>query len=401
MRRSGKTCFLHQLRQQQIDAGRPQDALPYLSFEDERLAGVEAAHLATLVEEFYGHKPGLRSGPEPVLWCLDEIQVVPGWQRFVRRLLDTESVQIALSGSSAELLSREIATELRGRAWTVVVHPFSFREALIHAGTGVPEDSEVLGTGARSRMEKALEDYLVEGGFPEAQGQTAAVRSQLLRDYVDVAMLRDVVERHQVKNVTALRWLTRHLLGNAAGSFSVEKFHASLRSMGIAVGKDTLHALVGYLEDCFLVRTVWMDTASIRQQMVNPRKAYPIDPGLMRIFDRTGRANLGHALETVVYLELERRGAQVAYVRTPGGFEVDFLARYPDSRTELVQVCLDASEFGTARRELRALEDARGLYPDARATLVTLTGRGQPKEIPAHVTVMPAHVWLLHEHKGW
>ncbi len=156
-------------------------------------------------------------------------------------------------------------------------------------------------------MERAFADWLTTGGFPEAQGLDGASRRQLLRDYVDVAMLRDVVERHGVSNVTGLRWLVRHLLGNAAAHFSVEKFYAALKSQGVAISKDTVHQLLAHLEDCFLVRMVWMESASERQRMVNPRKAYPVDPGLIAVFDRSGRANSGHALETAVLIELERR----------------------------------------------------------------------------------------------
>ena len=100
--------------------------------------------------------------------------------------------------------------------------------------------------------------------------------------------------------------------------------------------KDSLHAYLSHLEDCFLVRTVCLETGSERQRMVNPRKAYPVDPGLIPVFDRTGRANLGHAVETVVLMELERRRMDVTYVLTPDGFEVDFLARRPGEAPELI-----------------------------------------------------------------
>ena len=159
----------------------------------------------------------------------------------------------------------------------------------------------------RSRVDRALRDYLTQGGFPEAQGLETRERLELLKGYVDATMLRDVVERHAVSQPIALRWMVRHLLANAAGSFSVHKFHADLRSQGFAVAKDTLHAFVAHLEDAFLIRTVSVATESERRRMANPRKAYPIDPGLIAVFDRSGRANVGHALETAVALELDRR----------------------------------------------------------------------------------------------
>jgi hypothetical protein len=233
------------------------------------------------------------------------------------------------------------------------------------------------------------------GGFPEAQGLVAASRRQLLQDYVDVAMLRDIVERHGVSNVTGLRWLIRHLLGNAAGLFSVEKFHAALKSQGVAISRDTVYQLLAHVEDCFLVRLVWMESNSERQRMVNPRKVYPVDQGLMAIFDRGGRSNHGHALETVVLIELQRRRYHVTYVRTPGGHEVDFLARGPAGELELIQVCADASEPATARREVRALMAAKEVYPEAILRLLTLTRDGVPTEAPAGLVVQPAYQWML------
>ena len=95
-------------------------------------------------------------------------------------------------------------------------------------------------------------------------------RASLLRSYVDVAILRDVIERHGVSNPAALRWLQRHLLGNPAGTFSVQKFFDALKSQGLPVGKNTLHDYLAHLEDAFLVRTVSLHTASERQRVVNP-----------------------------------------------------------------------------------------------------------------------------------
>ena len=393
MRRAGKTTFLHQLRGERIERGGALDRLPFISFEDERLAGLEAGELGVLVDEYYRRVPQAHDGT--VTWCFDEIQLVPGWERFVRRLLDTGGCEVFVTGSSAALLSREIATALRGRAWQVLVHPFAFAEALRHRGQAVPPPPDRPTRRVRSYLERALLDWLVSGGFPEAQGLDTESRHRLYRDYVDVAVLRDVVERHQVRNVTALRWLVRHLLRNAASTFSVEKFHAALRSQGLPVARDTLHEYLSYLEDCYLVRLVWMESASERQRMVNPRKVYPVDPGLIPVFDRSGRANVGHALETAVLIELERRRCEVTYVRTPEGYEVDFLARDATGGIELIQVCADASDTATAARELRALAAAGSRFPRADKRLITLTGDAVPLQPPAGTTVQAAAEWLL------
>ena len=291
MRRAGKTTFLHQLRGERAASGQDREQLPYLNFEDERLAGLSAGHLGAIVEEYERRFPDALERSS-VTWCFDEIQLVLGWERFVRRLLDARGTEIFVTGSSAALLSREIATALRARAWEVLLHPFSFEEALRHRGHEIPAEPEFLGSRERSRIERAFLNWLDVGGFPEAQALDASSRYQLLRDYVDVAMLRDVVERHGVSNVAGLRWLVRHLLGNAAGHFSVEKFYAALKSQGLAISKDTVHQLLRHLEDCFLVRMVWMESSSERQRMVNPRKCYPVDSGLIPVLTARGEPTL-------------------------------------------------------------------------------------------------------------
>lgn len=396
MRRAGKTTFMHQLRKERLAQGVAQTQLPYVNFEDERLAGLQAGQLGFLLDE-YGRRFSEVDQKAPVTWCFDEIQVVPGWERFVRRLLDAGGTEVIVTGSSAALLSREIATALRGRAWEVPLYPFSFGESLVHHGQALPADPGFLSGAERARLERAFLEWLTVGGFPEAQGLAIGERRRLLQDYVDVAMLRDIMERHGVSNLTGLRWLVRHLMGNAAGMFSVEKFHAALKSQGVAIARDTVHQLLAHLEDCFLVRMVWMESASERQRMVNPRKAYPVDSGLIPVFDRSGRNNLGHALETAVLIELERRRFDVTYVRTPAGYEVDFLARGPEGEVELIQVCADASDQATGARELRALVEAGERHPNARQRLLTLTRDGAPAAAPASVTVQPAYEWMLGE----
>lgn len=391
MRRAGKTYFLWQVLADRQAAGMERDGLLYLSFEDERLAGMAAQHLNLVVEEYYRLNPDWRDRRRAVLF-LDEIQVVPGWETFARRLLDSEQIDLFLSGSSAKLLSREVATSMRGRALEAVVYPFSFREFLRHQGREPPKPSPRLTKAERSALDKDVRSYLVSGGFPEAQGLEARERHELLKSYVDVVLLRDVIERHAVSHPIALRWMVRQLLGNAAGAFSVNKFYGDLRSQGIAIAKDTLHSYLGHLEDAFLVRTLSIATDSERRRMVNPRKAYPIDPGLIPMFDRSGKSNLGHALETAVLLELDRRGADVSYVHTPAGLEVDFLARHPSGAQELIQVCASLDDPTTRDREIRALVDAASHHPAATLSLVAL-------DIPAAIDIPPGVA--LHHAADW
>ncbi|MBN2320657.1 MAG: ATP-binding protein [Acidobacteria bacterium] len=392
-RRAGKTTFLWQVLTERHAQGFDRNALVYFNFEDERLAGISSSDLPILLEEYFRLHPERRDR-QKVIFFLDEIQLVPGWEAFTRRLLDTEKVEIFISGSSAKLLSREVATSMRGRGMEALVFPFSFREFLRQKGMEPEVQPDRLSKAKRSSLEKKLLEYLVSGGFPETGEANVRDRFDLLRGYVDTMLLRDVIERYSVSHPVALRWMLRQLLGNAGGTFSVNKFYNNLRAQGIPVAKDTLHAYLGHLEDAFLVRTLSVAAESERRRMVNPRKAYPIDPGLIPLFDRSGKANLGHALETVIALEMERAGTELSYVRNESGSEVDFLARHYDGRQELIQVCADLDSATTRTREIRALTEAAEKYPQAGLHIIVLNA-DIAHDVPKPIHLHTASTWLL------
>jgi hypothetical protein len=393
MRRAGKTTYLRQLQEERRAVLPPERAL-YLGFDDERLAGIGVDQLGALLEEYYRVHPTLR-GKETVHWYFDEIQLVPGWERFARRVLDSERCELVVSGSSARMLSREVHTSLRGRGMATVIRPFGFREFLRHRGEEPAIEPRRWTAADRSLVEGRFREFLAIGGFPEAQGLSPAVRIELLQGYVDAVLFRDVVERYGVTQVTALRWLVRHCLRTPAGAFSVHRLHQDLKAQGHGVGRDLVHALLGHLTDAFLLGTVALATESERKRNSNPRKIYPADPGFIRAFDASGRSNVGRALETAVFNELERRGAEIGYVKSEGGFEVDFLARYAVAGEELIQVCADASDATVLDRELRALEAAREEHPEAVRRLLVLDRDACPRVETPGVEVLPACDWLL------
>lgn len=276
-----------------------------------------------------------------------------------------------------------------------VIRPFSFREFLRHRGEEPAKEPRRWKAAERSLVEKRFREFLVEGGFPEVQGLPPTLRFDLLQGYVDTVLFRDVVERYGIAQVAALRWLVRHCLRNPAGSFSVHRLTQDLRSQGHGVARDAVHTLLGHLTDAFLFSAVSVATDSERRRNSNPRKIYPADPGLIGAFDASGRANTGHALETVVLNELERRGAETGYVITEEGFEVDFLARYPAAGEELVQVCADPTAPETGTRELRALVGAAKEHPRAALRLLVLDRDAVARVSAPGVQVQPAYEWLL------
>lgn len=393
MRRAGKTSFLHQVRADLIAAGRKPERLVYFNFEDERLAGMKASQLGLIPETHLRLFP--EATDEPVTLFLDEIQTVTGWETFARRMLDDGRHELFLSGSSAKLLSREIATSMRGRGWEIAIHPFSFREYLRHHGHEIPRDTTRLTRRHALRLDRQFAEYLESGGFPEAQGMAPRERRELLQGYVDVLLLRDVIERHRVGNVTALRWMVRRLLGNPGGLFSVTRFEADLKSQGIPAGRETLYELLDHLDDAFLLKAIPVATDSEKRRRVNPRKIYPVDVSLGPIFDRSIKANTGHALEVAVHNELMRRGAEVTYLKTKDGFEVDFLSRNADGKQSLIQVCANIDDAATREREVRALLEASGEYPADEMLLLTGESRLPFPEVAAPIRILPAWSWML------
>jgi predicted AAA+ superfamily ATPase len=391
MRRAGKSTYLRQLQAGWREA-LPPHRVVYLSFDDDRLTGLPLEQLGALLEEYYRQFPDVRHS-EPVTWLLDEVQVVPGWDRFVRRIKDTELVEVVVSGSSARMLSREVHTALRGRAMETIIRPFSFREFLRHRGAEPAQGARLVGR-ERSAIEKHFREYLERGGFPEAQDLDRTARILLLQGYVDTLLFRDVVERFGVAQVTALRWLTRHCLRNPARTLSVHGFHRELKSQGHGLAKDAVYEMLGHLVDAFLLASIPLATDSEARQRSNPRKVYPVDHAVVHAFDASGRANLGHVLETVVHNALQDRVRELGYVKTTGGHEVDFLARDHDGSQELIQVCADPSDPGTLERELRGLRGAAPEHPRATRRLLVLT-RDHIPDVDAGVHVQPVYEWLL------
>jgi len=331
-----------------------------------------------------------------VTWCLDEIQIIPGWERFVRRLLDEETVEVFLSGSSARMLSREVATSMRGRAMETVITPFSFREFL-RARQWPDAAPGALPTSAeRSALTSHFDAYLTIGGFPEATAyDDERDRVSLLQGYVDNVLFRDVAERHQVSNLPALRAFVRQLLRNPATLFSVSKIYADFASRGIAVSKESLLSYLAHLEDAFLIFTVPLADRSEHRRQVNPRKLYLADHGLAAAFSPKAGMDRGRLIENLVACELSRHSRDIGYVKTAGGYEVDFLVTGFDGGSQLIQVSADLTSAKTFEWEVRALLEARRDFPNATALLLYDTPPASGASIPEEVSMLPVWKWLL------
>ncbi|MEN8217356.1 MAG: ATP-binding protein [Pseudomonadota bacterium] len=386
MRRTGKTFFCYQKMQELVGISITQ--MLYLNFEDDRLLGFTIHDFQTILDVYYGKYPEHRD--TRCHFFFDEIQNIAQWELFIRRLLDTENVQVYLTGSSSKLLSTEIATQLRGRSLTTEIFPFSFPEFLkYHRLFDTPPT--IMGARTISVLRKAIRDYIEIGGFPEVQSLEPAIRIEILQGYIDSVLLKDVIERYKVNNITAIKYLVRHLMNSPGGRFSVNKFYNSLKTMSVKCTKNSLYEYLDHLTDAYLFYRVPIHSRSEKSRMLNPAKIYTIDTGLLNAM--TYSSNYGALLENLVFMQLRRHGYMIEYVSTKEGYETDFFARHPiKNEIKLVQVCWDMSDEKTFQRELRGLQSVMKALSITSGTIVTYDDEAS---LDNNIAVIPVWKWLL------
>jgi hypothetical protein len=397
MRRSGKTTFLFQRMRELLGQGVPKEAILYLNFDDDRLRRMSLEGLGRVTDVFYRLHPAFKE--RRCFFFFDEIQNIDGWESFARRVLDTEDAQLALTGSSSRLLSRELATSLRGRSLSTEIFPFSFGEALAHRGIEA-EARLASGSRLRAHLGHQLREYLEAGGFPEVQGLAPHLRTRILQEYVDLVVFKDVVERHRVGKVLPLRILVHKLLAEPSARFSVNRFFNDLKSQGVTCTKNAIYEHLDQLVDAYLVSAVTVHSRSERVRRVNPRKIYPVDPGLASAYRSRPAADIGRQLEAFVFGHLRRRTRNLEYYCTGSGFEVDFLATPAGGAPALVGVAASLDEPGTREREARAIGEAMTELGLSAATLVTLDGEERIADRAGVIDVVPAWKWALGDPLG-
>jgi uncharacterized protein len=359
VRRAGKTFhFFHAMRLL-AEQGVPRERMLYLNFEDDRLQPIREGDLDLVLRCFRELYP--TSIGEKLYLFLDEVQSAPGWELWARRLHDTERVEIFVTGSSSQLLARDLATALRGRSITLEVFPLSFGEFLTFRSIPVVDadaDNE-------SRLRSELIHYLDWGGFPEIVLADEALRPLILEEYTSLMLYRDIVERYGVRNEKLMRELLRHAFRNTASLLNVSKLHRDLASQGYQVSKNTLYEYLGYLEDAFLVFFLPIQESSIRKQAHNPKKLHVIDTGLISAFKTHPGRDMGHRLETAVFLHRRRRCKSLYYFAD--SVEIDLCDA---EGGEFFNTCWDLGSQETMDREERAMAFGAMRWPTAKGGLI-------------------------------
>ena len=392
VRRSGKSTFMSQLIQKLLGQGVSRQNILYLNFFDDRLHGLQQSGLGVILDAYYALYPAKKSS-EKVYCFFDEIQAIDGWEPFVDRLMRTENCEVYITGSSARMLSKEIATQMRGRALSWEVFPFSFREYLDYLG--VAAGDRQLSTKQRLFVQNAFEQYWAAGGFPEVAGLERRLRVKIHQEYFHAVLFRDLVERHDISHPKAVTDLAHWLIDNTASLYSLNKLTGYLKSLGHKVPASSVADYLEWFEDAYFLFTVRLFDASLSRANANPKKIYCIDHAMVTSVASGILVNAGHLLENLVFITLRRMTPDIFYYKTKGGREVDFIAQWQDRPRLLVQVCESLASPSTRKRELAALEEAMAELDLPTAIIVTRHEEEQIVQAPGTINIMPAWRFLL------
>lgn len=354
VRRCGKSTLLHQLLKK-----RHTESL-YINFDDPRLYDFDITDFQKLDQ--------LISEAGNRVLMFDEIQIIKGWERYVRQKLD-ENFKVFVTGSNASLLSKELGTSLTGRHITTELFPFSFKEFCRFKQL--------------EQNEAATKEYMQLGGFPE---YLKSPIEEILANLLDDILIRDIAVRYGIKDIRGLKRLTVFLLSNIGNLTSANK----LKEPSGINSTTTILEYISHLEQSYLINLVPMFDYSLKKQTINPKKIYAIDMGLVTSNVNRIKGDEGHKLENIVYNTLRLRYKDIYYHK--GKNECDFITLEKGSITQAVQVCMELTADNQSR-EFAGLIDALNTYQLTEGYIITLHQEDVFQIGEYRIKVIPYYKW--------
>ena len=385
-RRSGKTYFMYQLIGSLLQGGQySKEDILFLDFEDYRLGELAGDIMDEIFTAFHQV-----AGKYPLFLFFDEIQNLPNWSRVLRTLHNRRQFRIIVSGSNSELLSGEVATELRGRYEDAIMLPFSFQEYLLYRGISFTPAS--LRTAARGNVLAAFDDYVKHGGFPEvAMAGSESEQLKLLQSYFRTVFYKDILERYNIKARYVLDAMMNDILENYASPFSITRFERQLKSSDLPGSKRTISNYLQYLTEAFFIIANEKFSFSPRRRIMNPKKVYLADTGFAGL-GRPFTENRGRVIENAVAIELFRRGEEMYYFKNRN--ECDFVIKRGRRPTDAIQVCWELTSRNE-KREIAGLVDACGSLGLTSGTILTYAQEDAREMKGLKISVRPLWKWVL------
>ncbi len=392
MRRSGKTYAMYQHMHQLLNKGHKKEKLVYLNFEDDRLISLTHKDFQSILDAYFELYPEFIDS-EDIVFYFDEIHEIDGWEKFIRRLIDKEKVKIFISGSSSKMLSKEIASCLRGRTINIEVFPFSFTEYLRFLK--LPLNS-IRSTKTINQIIHAFNNFLIYGGFPERFSIETSFFNRLLQGYIDIVIYRDIIERYNIKNAHIVRETLTFCLQNCSSLVNVLNIYNRFKTMGKVIGKNSIYEYMTYFEDTYCIFALPIFSYSQAQKSLNPKKIFTIDQGLITAYSIKPKFEEAMRFENTIFSALRRKYENIFYFKTRNAREIDFVVDKGKGELALYQACQSLSNESTAKREYTSLLEAMKELNCKQGTILTLNETECVHyQSEKRIKVKPLWKWLI------
>lgn len=380
VRRSGKSTLIKQFIKKQIAMGEDRTSFLYVNFDEPKFAGLLS--LEFLQQVYDAYLEIIQPETKPYIF-LDEVQNVPEWERFVRGLHEKNEAHVFVSGSTAKLLGPELGTLLTGRWVESRTYPLDFREFLQFNQIKVESKLDIL--SQKVKIKQLLRQYLEFGGFPLVALKKEE-RDEILRRYLDDIVERDIMTRHKIRKQEKLRALVKYYLTNFAS-------HTSYRQIAkfLGLSLDTVERFSSYMKEACFMFFVPKFSYSLKEQEVNPKIAYCIDPGLINVAGFRSSDNIGKLYENTVFLSLIKGGKEIYYYKNKG--ECDFLTKEGPKVTRAIQVSYQIKE--NKEREQEGLLEAMDAFKLREGLIITDDMEGEEIVRGRKIIYRPLWKWLL------
>jgi len=355
VRRSGKSTIILQIIKDLIKRKVNSVNTLYINFEEPRLENFLSALGLDQIYEFYLE---FFNPKGKIYLFLDEVQMVKNWEKFVASLYDRrQNVKIVVSGSSAKLLKGEISALLSGRYLSEIVYPLSFVEFL--------DFKKISYKGIKNpKFLHFLREYIKFGGFPRVVlEKNKGNKEKILTEYFNIILEKDVILRHNIKNIKNIKELSLFVLTNISNQISTYKIEKML-----GISSQNVKRYFNYFAEAFLLQFSSFFSYSVKKQIYNPQKVFAIDSGLRNAVSFKFSEDAGRLLENVVYNKLKTKYKEVFFWKN--AVEVDFLVREGYKVKNLYNVCYSIREKIAWEREKKSLLKAKLEFPDAKAKLI-------------------------------
>jgi hypothetical protein len=393
-RRAGKSFRTLQAAEELIDQQviTSIDQVCILDFDNPVLSSMKSTDLKLIQNTFLKLNPEFELNT-PLLFVLDEIHKVPGWEEYVIDLSRNPNWKVIVTGSSSKLLKHDIATELRGKAISSTVYPLSFVEFLKFKDFRYKTSS----TKGQAEARRLFDEYLKWGAYPAIANAEEYTKEALLREYFDTMILRDIIQRYNVSKPRQCIHLYNHLLSNISKAHTLQSAFRYLKQAGFSTSRDAVREYIHRAEDSWLLFMVTIFSNSLKEQERNYKKIYAIDWALSNKNSLIWNGSYSRSLENLVFIHLYQRWHRVHYYLTrKKRREVDFIAVDSNGHPAMaVQVCMDISQTETLKRELESITTTARYFRIKENFIVTYNQEQDFHEAGISVKAIPAWKWVL------